>query len=343
MFPLKFVILGLGEVGTSLLSLLHRQEAAGMLPRGILEIAGIADSKGFLYSQSGLSLTEVLEAKQADKLCSKDGYVGGGTALELVRNSEADIVIDCMPTNYADGEPTNQCIRSAMQNHMHYVTASKGAMALHMVELLELSRKHGTRLKFGATVGGGTPFLDFGRDCLYPQKITSLRGVLNGTTNFVLTGMEKGKSIQSVLDEAGKLGYAEADPSNDIRGFDTAAKLVILANWVMGREINLSDVGITGIGGLTAADTDAARRHGKVIRLIGSVTEKAIVKPEEIEVEDVLNVQGSLNALTYYTEFAGPVTLTGAGAGGASTAQAMLRDILSILRDAVDSRKAVES
>ncbi len=316
----------------SLLSLLDHQEKEGRLEPGLLELAGAADSGGYLLPDNRPAFAEVLNAKRSDRLRSMEGYVREGTSLELVGNCEAELVIDCMPTNYSDGEPTVSCIRAAAGGHKHYVTASKGAMAMHMAELLELSRNHGTLLRFGATVGGGTPFLDFGRDCLYPQRIRAIRGVLNGTTNFVLNSMETGKPMKSSLAEAMEMGYAETDPSSDINGLDTAAKLVILANWVMGRHITLSDVDVTGISALTGAEVSAAARRGKVVRLVGSFCERAIVRPEEIDRDDVLNVQGVLNALTYDTELAGPVTLTGAGAGGSSTAQAILRDILCILR-----------
>ena len=325
----------------SLLSLLHHQEEAGRLKPGVLEFAGAADSSGYLLPERGLAVHDVISAKRADGLCSLKGYLPGGTSLELVRSCDAELVIDCTPTNYSDGEPTTSCIRAAAERRRHYVTASKGAMALHMTELLELSRNHGTCLRFGATVGGGTPFLDFGRDCLYPQRVKALRGVLNGTTNFVLNSMEAGKSMQSSLAEATELGYAETDPSNDISGFDTAAKLVILVNWIMGRHITLGDVDITGISGITSEDVIAAGKHGNVIRLIGSFGDRAIVRPEQIRRDDVLNVKGSLNALTYDTEQAGPVTLTGQGAGGDSTAQAILRDILSILRETRSSESGL--
>ncbi len=317
----------------SLLSLLHHQEAAGRLAPGLLELSGVADSRGYLLTAPTQSIADVIDAKRSGEISSHGNYVREGTAQELVRNCGADLVIDCMPTNYTDGEPTVSCIRAAAGAHMHYVTASKGAMALHMAELLEFSHSRGTHLRFGATVGGGTPFLDFGKEGLYPQRVSALRGVLNGTTNYVLSSMETGISMERSLADATELGYAETDPSNDLKGLDTAAKLVILVNWVIGKRISLDDVDIKGISRVTEADVMAAGKRGRALRLIAAYDGSATVGPVEIERDDVLNVQGALNALTYETELSGPVTLTGAGAGGESTAQAILRDILVILRE----------
>jgi homoserine dehydrogenase len=187
-------------------------------------------------------------------------------------------------------------------------------------------------LRFSGTVGGGTPMLEFAKRCLAGDRILSIRGILNGTTNYILTEMgQKHISFQEALSTAQKLGYAEREPSMDIDGFATACKVVILSNWIMGKKVTLKNVDRTGIRDVTLEMLQDAAKRNSTIKLVGTVNDQEVsVKPVEIPWTNPLCVSGVLNAVTFQTEYAADQTLIGRGAGGIETASAVLRDLLDI-------------
>jgi homoserine dehydrogenase len=200
-----------------------------------------------------------------------------------------------------------------------------------MPALTELADYNKVCLMFSGTVGAGTPILSLARKCLLGDRIVSIRGILNGTTNYILTEMdEKHISFQQALENAQRLGYTEADPSMDVDGFDAACKLVIMANWVMNKKVTLKDVRIKGIRNFTIQALEEAAKKNCTIKLIGSIQDSLKVEPTEISRHDPLNVNGVLNAVTFLSEFAGEETIIGRGAGGMETASAILRDLLDI-------------
>ncbi|MCW4035344.1 MAG: homoserine dehydrogenase, partial [Candidatus Bathyarchaeota archaeon] len=213
----------------------------------------------------------------------------------------------------------------------HVITTNKGPLALALPALTELAEHNNVYLRFSGTVGAGTPVLEFAKKCLMGDKIVSIRGILNGTTNYILSEMdEKHLSFETALADAQKLGFAEADPTMDVDGFDAAAKLVIMANWLMDKKVTIKDVKIKGIRDVTAKDLEAAAKQGNTIKLVGSIGETLKVEPTQISKHDPLNVGGALNAVTFASESAGEQTIVGRGAGGVETASAVLRDLLEI-------------
>jgi len=212
------------------------------------------------------------------------------------------------------------------------VITNKGPLALALPTLVELTASNKVFLRFSGTVGGGTPVLELAKKCLEGDKITAIRGILNGTTNYILTEMaEKQITFMEALEDAQKLGYAETDPSMDIDGIDPACKVVIMANWIMNKKLTLKDVDVTGIRNLTTEALEKATKKGKTIKLLGAIDDKKPrVAPCEISRHDPLCVSGVLNAVTFSSEFAGEVTIIGRGAGGSETASAVLRDLLDI-------------
>jgi homoserine dehydrogenase len=181
-------------------------------------------------------------------------------------------------------------------------------------------------------VGGGTPYLSFASKCLLGERILEIHGILNGTTNYILTRMDEASlTFQGALREAREKGYTEADPSNDVDGYDTAAKMVIIANWVMSKRTSLSDMEITGISRVTPQMLKKAKASDSKVKLIGRVSHsQATVRPEEVSSNDPVCVDDTLNALTFSTVRAGDITLVGHGAGGERTASAIIRDLVDI-------------
>ncbi|HEX4919408.1 MAG TPA: homoserine dehydrogenase, partial [Candidatus Bathyarchaeia archaeon] len=249
--------------------------------------------------------------------------------------SEGEIVIETTPSNFKSGEPGLSNIKQALNSGKHVVTANKGPLALAMPALLELASHRKVRLAFSGTVGGGTPFLSFAAKCLPGEKITGFHGVLNGTTNYILTRMEDaGLTFNDSLKEAQEKGYAETDPTNDVDGYDTAAKVVIMANWIFKQRLSLRDVKRTGISKMTTSSLHNAKKADSRVKLVGRLSgSDATVGPESVRRSDPVCVLGTLNAVTFSTKHAGDVTLVGPGAGGEQTASAIIRDLVDIRRE----------
>jgi homoserine dehydrogenase len=185
-------------------------------------------------------------------------------------------------------------------------------------------------LKFSGTVGGGTPILDYAKNSLSGERITSFAGILNGTTNYILSNMATGLSFDDALKDAKDKGYVEADESLDLDGLDAAAKLVILANWIMGMKVTMPDINCTGIRKVTTEDIKKAAKNNCAVKLIASCNKELVVEPKEISNDDPLCVNGTLNAIAFTSEHSGTQTIIGKGAGGMETASSILRDLLDI-------------
>ncbi|MEM3665800.1 MAG: homoserine dehydrogenase [Candidatus Bathyarchaeia archaeon] len=336
---MRIILVGFGVVGQSFLRiLLHRKEDLvknyGFHPR----IVAVVDSRGAATNQKGLNLEEILSLKAKKgtvAACREYGHFGM-SALDVIEAMEAEVVVEATPTNIKNGEPGLSNIKAAFKAGKHVVTTNKGPLALALPALIELASYNKVHLRFSGTVGGGTPILEFAKKCLLGDRIISIKGILNGTTNYILTEMEEKRvSLQQALKNAQELGYAEADSSMDIDGLDTACKLVIMANWIMQKEATLKDVNIQGIRDITLQDIEEASKRGFSIKLIGSINGKLEVKPTKIDKRDPLSIGGVFNAVTFVSETAGKETIVGRGAGGMETATAILRDLLDIKQNLV--------
>ncbi|MFH1788131.1 MAG: homoserine dehydrogenase, partial [Candidatus Altiarchaeota archaeon] len=188
---------------------------------------------------------------------------------------------------------------------------------------------------FEATVGGAIPVMNLMEYCLQVNEVKSAYGILNGTTNYVLSKMgEEGVALEAALKEAQALGYAEPDPTYDIEGVDSAAKVVILANALLGKNVSYSDMKVSGITEITSEAMELAKKQGYVIKLVGDVL-RLEVSPRLVQVSHPLNVSGSLNALMLNTDVAGDVTLIGRGAGARETSSSVVSDVLSIAKNVI--------
>jgi homoserine dehydrogenase len=255
------------------------------------------------------------------------------SGVQAIKDVDCEVVVESTPTELKKGEPGLSHVRTAMTEGRNVICTNKGPLAIAMPALIELANHNRVVFKFSGTVGGGTPVLDFAKKCLEGSKIKSISGILNGTSNYILSQMSmKGEPMAKALAEAQKLGYAEADPTYDIGGFDTACKLVILSNFVLGTSMSIRDVGIKGITDVTEAEIAAARSRAETVKLIGRVDKAATVSPQSIPITHPLNVSGTFNAVSFDTYPAGEITLVGKGAGGMETASSVLRDLIEIRR-----------
>jgi homoserine dehydrogenase len=334
---MRIILVGYGVVGKGVTTILARRYAENLKDTGFNpKIVAIADIDGAVINPKGLSPEKLEAIKQRGYPISKDRDFGrpGISALDVIESVESEVVVEVTPVNIKTGEPALSHITKAFKTGKHVVTTNKGPLALAMPALTELAEYNNVYLRFSGTVGGGTPMLEFAKRCLAGDRILAIRGILNGTTNYILTEMSQNQvTFQDALSNAQKLGYAEKEPSMDIDGFDTACKVVILSNWIMNKKITLKNVDRTGIRDVTLQALEEAAKRNSTIKLIGSIEgDKATVKPTEIPLTNPLCVSGVLNAITFSTEYAAEQTLIGRGAGGIETASAVLRDLLDIRR-----------
>lgn len=330
---MRLIVVGFGAVGQNFAKLLLSRSADlyrlyGIKPR----IVACVDSKGSSISPTGLDLQRLLDVKKSKGTIGEyEKKSSKFDSFQVIENVDAEILLELTPTNLNDGEPGISHIISAMRSGKHIITVNKGPLALAFPSLIELANYNGVMLRFSGTVGGGTPILEFAKRCLKGDRMMSFKGILNGTTNYILSKMEEGMTFESALDDARHKGYAEAQPSLDIDGYDAAAKLVIMANWIMSMKVTMKDVNRVGIREIKLSDIQRARKRGNAIKLIAMCDNKHLnVEPTEVSKMDPICVNGTLNAVTFSSEHSGQQTIIGRGAGGMETASAVLRDLIEI-------------
>jgi homoserine dehydrogenase len=320
-------VIGAGTVGSAFVQLLSDQSRATALldaATANLEIVGVV-VKDLVKPRPGIDA----------KLLSAD-------PMALINRGDLDILVEL-----AGGvEPARTYVQAALSRGVSVVTANKTLMAECGTELAALANENGVDLFYEASVGGGVPIIRSLRTSLAGERIERVMGIVNGTTNFILSKMtSEGVDYDVALDEARSLGYAEADPSADVEAFDAAAKVQILSSLAFGTELNGEQISREGITGVRAIDVDFARRNGYVIKLIGvaeRVGEDGLSRrahPVMIPVEHPLaSVHGAMNAVFVEGTKSGPLMWLGLGAGGEPTATAVLGDVLYVARNRVSGR-----
>ena len=316
--PLKLGIAGLGTVGTGLLQLLeaHGSKLADQLHRPVEVVAVSARNQG---KDRGVSMAGMRWIEDPVALAGDPG-------------------IDCF-VELIGGEDgvAKRAVEVALTSRKHVVTANKALLAHHGFELAQLAEKHNVALNFEAAVAGGIPAIKTVRESLVGNQVRRVSGILNGTCNYILSKMqEERRPFADVLKEAQAAGYAEADPTFDIGGFDAAHKLTLLTSLVFGTRVAFDQIHIEGIQSITAADIDAADELGYRIKLLGVavLTDSGIesrVTPVMIPIEAAIaGVSGVTNAVSLDADFAGNLLLVGPGAGARATASAVASDIVDI-------------
>ena len=329
---MRIILCGFGVVGQSFAKLLESRSEDlyaryGLKPR----IVGVFDRNGSAVDTSGLDVSRLIDAKKKYNSVKKYSETKNNVSgIEMINDLEAEVLIETTQSNYNDAEPGMTHIVNAMKRGMHVISVNKGPLALAFPSLMELADYNQVIFRFSGTVGGGTPILDFAKNSLRGERIVSFDGILNGTTNYILTNMADGMSFNDALSDAKQKGYVEADESLDLDGLDAAAKLVILANWIMGMKVTMPDIKRTGIREIDSSDIKRAAEKNCTIKLIASCNKKLVVEPKEITIDDPLCVSGTLNAISFTSEHSGTQTIIGRGAGGTETASSILRDLIDI-------------
>ena len=318
-------LIGLGTIGTGVVKVLQRNADVIAQRLGFpLRMVRIADLD--LETDRGVDLAGI----------TFDSDTGG-----LLADPEVEIVIELIGGYGVAKKLTLE----AIANGKHVVTANKALLALHGKEIFDAASVANVDVGFEASVGGGIPILRAIREGLAANHIQSLYGIMNGTTNYVLTEMEKtGEDFEAVLKRAQDLGYAEADPTFDVDGIDAAHKLTLLVAMAFGAELTFKDIPTEGIRNLTPMDFDAAEELGYRIKLLGVAKSRsdadgalqieARVHPTMVPRDSLLaNVDGAMNAIAVRGDAVGPTLFYGAGAGEMPTASAVVGDLIEIARE----------
>ena len=336
---MKLILIGFGVVGQGFAEILREKAAELQREHNFKpEVVGVVTaSKGSLYRSEGLDIASLLEAARAgdfggypEQPCLRRGM----TANDMIVAREADALIEVSPTNLETAQPALDFCHQALDAGMHIALANKGPVALDYANLKAKARSKSLHMRFEATVMAGTPTMQLAQEALAGCRIHSARGILNGTTNYILTQMESGMAYAEALEQAQELGYAETDPSGDVEGWDAAGKVLILANALFGSGLTMSDLEVSGITAISPADIAEAAAEGQRYKLIASATpDGGTVKAIRLPLGDPLaSVGGSSNAITLSTDLMGDITLIGAGAGKRETGCAILADLLAIQR-----------
>ena len=329
---MRIILCGFGVVGQSFAKLLESRSEDLYARYGLKpKIVGVFDKTGGVTDTSGLDISRLIDTKRKHNSVKKySKKVNDVSGLDMINDLNAEVLVETTASNYKDAEPGMTHIINAMKQGLHVISVNKGPLALAFPSLLELAEYNNILFRFSGTVGGGTPILNYAKNSLGGEQIISFDGILNGTTNYILTNMAKGMSFNDSLKDAKKRGYVEADESLDLDGLDAAAKLVILANWIMGMKVTMPDIKRTGIRKVNGEDIKTAASKNCAVKLIASCNKELVVGPKEIPVNDPLCVSGTLNAISFTSEHSGTQTVIGRGAGGIETASSILRDLISI-------------
>ena len=343
MTKVLMLLMGVGNVGRRFLHVLDLKRESLRHRMGLeLQLVGVADRSGFAVCAEGLDIQRILALKTGGRGVSTDPEWGrpGASTLEMVQQTDADLFLEASPSHMQDGQPGLACIETALSKGMHVVTADKIPLVLAFPRLLALAQAHGVQLRFDATVAGGLPAINLGQRDLAAVEILRLEGVLNLTTNYILTRMaDDGLSYDQALAQAQASGHAEADPSLDVEGWDAANKLVILAHSVLGYPATLHDVEVEGITGITPAMLAAGVAKGKRLKLLATAERekghyRLSVRPTWLEASHPMAQLGATQfGVVYYTDVCGVVSAAIVEETPLPTAAAMLRDVVSIYTD----------
>ncbi|WP_125098876.1 homoserine dehydrogenase [Leucobacter chromiireducens] len=332
-------LIGFGGVARSLAEIIRDDSDRLAASLGFrMTVVAITDlNMGTLVQPEGVDLAAVLAMPRGATFAGLPGGSEDARNEEVIRTSNADIVVEATFTNPVTGEPALSHVQWALDAGKHVTTTNKGPVALAGAALLERAAANGVRFEFEGAVMSGTPVLRFASQMLQGTRIAAIQGILNGTTNYVLGQMAQGATLDAAVAEAQQLGYAEADPTADIGGSDVRLKVSILANQIMGVALTPEEIPTRGITDLTPEDIAAARERSQVWKLIGEVTRdsagtvRAEVRPIALDLDHPLaGISGATNAVTFDTDLLGQVTVSGPGAGRIETAYALLSDIIAI-------------
>jgi len=334
-------LMGFGNVGRATARLLDSKQEALRLRHGVtFRVVGIYTQRhGCAIDPGGVELLRAVRlVERGQSLAELTQQAEPPDALAFLRTCGATVLLESTPVNYETGQPALDYLRTALELGMHAITANKGPVVHGYEALTSLAQAHQVRFLFESAVMDGAPIFSLWREALPGAVLNGFRGILNSTTNYILTRMEGGESLAQALTHAQQLGIAETDPSGDIDGWDAAVKVAALVTVLMGRACTPAQVERTGIAGVTPTDVHQASQAGKRWKLVcsagweGSVLTSRVA-PEVVDAGDPLfNVSGTSSAITFVTDVLPALTVVEGDPGPQTTAFGLLADFLRAAR-----------
>ncbi|MEE0725356.1 MAG: homoserine dehydrogenase [Clostridium saudiense] len=330
-------LIGFGGVGQALIKLLIDKESYLLQQYNLkINVKYIIKSNGGIYNASGINLSEILKVIDENiNITCHNEWKDNLNINDIIGNNDIDTLVELTSTNIETGEPGLTHIRKSLENNINVVTGNKGPILLDYKKLKVLADNNNVELKVGCTTGGALPSINGGIYDIAGSKIQSIEGVLNGTTNYILSKMANDNvDYKEALLEAQKVGIAESDPSLDVLGYDTASKIIILSNVLMNSDLKLEDLKINGIEEVRLDNIEKAKVRGNKIMLIGKVYKKdnlvkGYVTPIEIDENHPLYCVDYKNKGIYYkTDTLGDISIIGGASGTMNAAASILRDII---------------
>ena len=330
---IRIALIGFGNVGQAFQRMLDRKKQDIINEYGIEPVitAICTGSRGGVLMPEGIDVDAL-----TDGCFSKDF-----DAFKIIESGEYDLMVELTPINIMTGQSATDHIRRALELGKHVITANKGPIAWHYRELRDLAASKGVQFRYEATVMDGAPVYNLAQETLLGCKVTEVKGILNATTNFVLTEMEKGVSFEDAVEEGRRQGFVEADPSMDLDGWDASAKLTALMNVLMDVSITPLDIRRTGIGGITQKNLEDAAAQGKKIKLLchGSMVDGkpvGTVEPTLVDLNDLAAIMdATMSYVTINTDLTGEMTMVEHAFEPEidHTAYGVLSDLLRILKE----------
>lgn len=337
---MRIVVAGFGRVGRALaVQLVDGRDRLRRTYGVDCAIAGIATSRGTWIAASGDDGREIRDALAEESFDRLPGHHEPWDAVRAISEIDADLFIEATSGSIETGEPALTNVRTALKRGMHVVAASKGAFLRNWAELRDRAAAGHLQLRMGAAAGAALPTIDLARYGLAGATIEAVDGILNGTSNYILSRMAaSGATFDEALQDARAVGATEADPWMDVSGIDTACKLVIIANAALGAELTLDDVEVTGITELDGPALERAARRGRTIRLVGILRRdgadwRARVEPTPLRsTHPLAGVGGFEKGICYATDLMDRVTVVGGPSDPKGAAAAVVRDIINLAR-----------
>ncbi len=344
MKTIRILICGCGGVGKEFLQLIadRKKEIEQKYNLSFIILAAV-DYQGAAIcdSDEGLPVSDLVDfLKQGRQVQVFPEYGRENmTGVQVINEIKADVMVEATPTDLVDGGSGKDHIFTAIDKRMEIVSANKGPFVLFYDEIVKKAKANNCGLHISAATAAALPTLDVGLTCLAGSHIKSAEGILNGTTNYILSQMRDKKTAYSdALKQAQELGIAETDPSYDVEGKDSANKTILIANGIFNKTFGLNDIEVEGITGVTPENIVAATNDGKIIKLIGTAEMigsdiKLSVKPKYLNQDHPLaSVNGSEKAITYMTDTMGSITVMGGKSSPVGAAAALLKDLINAFK-----------
>lgn len=334
----RIIVTGYGTVAREFIELVNKQKDKWKEKYKLeLVIVGIAGSLGMVYEETGIDLQELLMFSKGSQGLASYAKNKGIILKEPVW--KGDVLVECTPTNLETGEPALSYMKEALMNKLDIISISKGALVHSLPLLQKMAKENGCRIRYSGATAAALPTLDIGEFSLAGSSIFSIQGILNGTSNFILTCMsEENITFDKALIMAQEKGIAEKNPALDVRGLDSACKLLLIANGLFHTEYTLEDVEIQGIEHVTKGDMQLAKINGCEIKLVASAKVdkdhlSLQVRPEVIDPENpLIHVKGTNKGILFHTEEMGTICCLGGASHPRGAAAASIKDLINLFR-----------